>query len=106
MNVALVKNSEDDVDGDERRQNQNWLIGERAQESSRRSLEGGANARRHANFVFSLIDSVDGLAQGGIGSKIERECDDGKLALMIYGQRSIARLVSCERTEWDLRRGS
>ena len=85
MNVTFVENPQDDIDRNECGQNQNWLIGERTQEGCRSSLEGGANARRHANFVLGLINGVHGLAQGGIGSKVERQSDDRKLALMIDG---------------------
>ena len=39
MNVALVKHTEHDIHGNQRRENQHWLAGERILESGSRTLE-------------------------------------------------------------------
>src|SRR5258708_6781759 len=85
MDVTFVENAQHDVHGYERSQNQNWLIRERAQESGGGSLEGGLNARRHADLVLGGVNGVHGLAQGCVGSKGERKGNHRELSLMIDG---------------------
>src|SRR6266403_4219495 len=103
MNVALVQNAENDVDGYESRQDEDGFIGQGLEKSSRRALESGLNARRHVQFLLRGIDGVYGVAKRPIGSQIERESHDGKLALMIERQSGVARIKAREGAERDLR---
>src|SRR6267378_4300687 len=104
MNVTFVENAEHDVHRYERSQNQNRLVGERAQESRGRALEGGLNAWRHANFIFDFVNGVDRFTESGIGSKIERQGHYRELPLVIDGQSRTARFKTGERAERNLRR--
>src|SRR6267154_198448 len=103
MNVALVQNAENDVNSYESSQDEDGFIGQGLEKSSRRALESGLNARRHIQFLLCGVDGVHGVAQGPIGSQIERECDDWKLALMIESQSGVARVKPRKGAERDLR---
>src|SRR6266481_2500866 len=104
MNVTFVENAQDDVDGDECCQNQDRLVGERAQESGGGALEGGLNAWRHSDFIFDFVNGVDGVTESGIGCKIERKRHHRELPLVIDGQSRAARFKAGERAERNLRR--
>ena len=54
MDVALVEHAEHDVDGDQRGQDQDRLVGQAVAELLRRSLEAGVQAPRHADLVGRL----------------------------------------------------
>src|SRR5467141_489361 len=103
MNVAFVENSEDDVDSDESGQDEDRLVGERAQESRGGSLEGGLDAWRHANFFLDLVDGVDRFTLSGVGSEIEGKSHHRELPLVIHGQSRAARFKSGERAKRNLR---
>src|SRR5258708_7530435 len=103
MNVALIQNAENDVNSYESSQDEDGFIGQGLEKSSRRALESGLNARRHIQFLLCGVDGVHGVAQGPIGSQIERECDDWKLALMIESESGVARIKAREGAERDLR---
>src|SRR5258708_33145618 len=103
MDVALVQNAENDVDGYESRQDEDGFIDQGLEKSCRGPLEGGLNARRHVQFLFRGVDGVYGVAKRPIGSQIERKSDHGKLALMIERQSVVARVKPREGAERDLR---
>ena len=52
----------------------------------------GLDACGHADFLLGLVDGVHGVAQRGVGRKVEREGDDRELSLMIDDERRGARL--------------
>src|SRR6266849_4696549 len=104
MDIAFVENAENDVNGDQRGENQDRLVGKRAQEGRGRSLERGLNAWRHAELVFDAVDGVDGFAQRGIGSQIEGKGDYRKLSLVIDRQGGVAGLEARKCAERNLRR--
>ena len=102
MDVTLVQNAENNVNGDHRGENQDWLVRERAEEGGRRALKRGLDAWRHVQFLLGALDGVDGVAQGGVRSQIEGKRDHGKLALVIQGQRRSARIEMRECAEGNL----
>src|SRR5713226_3447736 len=102
MDVAFIENAENDVNGDQRGENQDRLVGKRAQEGRGRSLERGLNAWRHAELVFDAVDGVDGFAQRGIGSQIEGKGDYRKLSLVIDRQGGVAGLEARKCAERNL----
>src|SRR5258708_39477832 len=103
MNVALVQDAENDIDRYERSQNEDGLVGQRLEKGGRGALEGGLNARGHVQFLLRGVDGVHGVAERPIGGQIERESNDGKLALMIERQSGVARIKARKGAERDLR---
>ena len=65
MNLALIENTEHDVNGDERGKNQHRLVSERIQEGRSGAFKGGLDAGRHVELGFSLIDGLDRVTKGG-----------------------------------------
>src|SRR6267143_177314 len=102
MNVAFVENAENDVDGNQRSQDQDGLIGQGLEEGRRGALERGLDAGRHVQFQLRAVDGVDRVAERGIGGQIERESDDRKLALMIECEGGGAGLETRKGAERDL----
>src|SRR5260370_994927 len=103
MNVALVQDAENDIDRYERSQNEDGLVGQRLEKGGRGALEGGLNARGHVQFLLRGVDGVHGVAERPIGGQIERESNDGKLALMIERQSGVARIKARAGAERGLR---
>src|SRR2546429_7341851 len=60
MDVAFVQNAENNVNGDDRSQYQDGLIGKRPEEGGRGALECTLNAGRHVQFLLGTIHGVDG----------------------------------------------
>src|SRR5271157_6095799 len=102
MDVTLVQDSEDDVDGDERGKNQQWFVRERTQEGRGGALKGRLNAGRHADVFARLFDGASGITERRIRRKVEGDGNGWKLALMIDGESGPTRLKSCESAERDL----
>ena len=73
MDVALVEHAEHDVDGDERREDEDRLVGQRAAEGRGGALELGVHAGRHVQVLLRLVDGVDGVAERGAGREVERD---------------------------------
>ena len=55
VDVALVQHAQHDVDGDQRGQNQQRLVGQRGLEGRGRSLEAGVDAGRHLDALFDAV---------------------------------------------------
>ena len=91
MDVALIEHSQHDVNGDDGRQNQPGLAGQRLLKGGRGSLEAGLDAFRHVHLVLRLVDHLGGLAQGNAGGQIEGQGHRGELAQVIDRQRRIVR---------------
>ena len=68
-----------------------------------RALKIGVDARGQINLLFRLFDGLNGVAKRNTGGKIERQCDDRKLALMIDRERRGGRLEMREGAERYLR---
>ena len=85
MDVALVQHAQHDVDRDERREDQQRLVGQRGLERLRRCPGSGAwMLARHVRVPSCALSiAVDRVAQRRAGRQVERERHDGKLALVI-----------------------
>ncbi len=81
MDEALVKNAEDDVDGDQRGKDEVGLVLERLLEGLRGALECGVDRSGHADLALGFFKSGHGVAKGDIGREIEGERDRRILAL-------------------------
>ena len=102
MDIALIEDAEDDVDGEQRRENEDGLARQRLAEGLRRARETGADPGRQAHFRFHFGDGVDRLAQRHSGSEIEGERDGRELSLMIDGERRLRLLEMGEGRERHL----
>src|SRR5215469_11218323 len=103
MDVAFVQNAQDDVNGDQSSENENRLVGERAQEGRGGALERSLNAGRHADFLLGVVYGVYRVTERSGGGEVERDRNDGKLPLVINGEWRERRLKACERAERYLR---
>src|SRR5271168_2903052 len=86
MNVALVEDAQNDVDGDQGGENQQRLVGQGGLKGSRGSLEGSLNGEGELDLLLHLLNGLGGFAQGGVGGQIEGKGDDGKLPLVVDGE--------------------
>src|SRR6266566_1152351 len=103
MDVAFVQNAENDVNGDDRSKNQDWLIRKRPEEGRRGPLKRALNAGWHVQFLLRAVDGVNRIAQRCAWSEVEGERHDGKLALVVPSERRIPGVEMREGTERDLR---
>ncbi len=71
MDIALVKNTQHDINGYERGQNQYWLVAQRCLERCCAALKRGLNAERHSNFLLRFFDGLGRFAQRSIGRQIK-----------------------------------
>src|SRR5437016_13408678 len=85
--LGFVEDAEDDVDGDQRGEDEQRLVGERGLEDLRGALEALADAGGEAEVAGDGFDGGDGVAEGNAGCEVEGEGDDGELALVVDGQR-------------------
>jgi hypothetical protein len=72
MDVALVEHAQHDIDGDDRRQDEQQLVGERRLEGEGGALERGENAVGHADLQLGLLDGVDRRTKRGARRQVER----------------------------------
>jgi hypothetical protein len=72
MDKALVEDAEDDIDGENRRCNQQRLGRQRALKCLSRALERSLYRFRKTDLPRRLIDCVDRIAQRGAGREVER----------------------------------
>ena len=82
VDVALVKYAEHDVDGDDRRNDQQQLVAEGGLKRERRALECREHAGRKPNLALGVADRVDRVAKRGARRQVERYRRRGKLAEM------------------------
>ena len=97
VDVALVQQTQHDVDGDQRRGDQPRLRRERIAERLRRALEGAGQRLRRADARHRLVDRIDGLSQRHARREVERQRHRRVLALVVDGQ--IGCLVRIHRDE-------
>ncbi len=102
MDVTFVQNTKDDINGDERGENEQRLIGNGAKKRRGRALERGLHALWHADCISNVVDCFCGVAKRGIGSQVEGNGDNRKLALVIDGQRTGAGLKARKGAQWNL----
>ncbi len=87
MDEALIEHPEHDIDHDDRRQDQQGLVGERAAELRGAAGEGGGDRRRQADGALRLGDGVDGGAQRVVGRHVEGQGDHREAPEMADRQR-------------------
>ena len=63
MNVAFVKDPQHDVDGQQRRQDQHRLAGQRVLEGLRGPSEAAVDGRRQPDLALGRLMAVDGVAE-------------------------------------------
>src|SRR5262245_53820684 len=101
MNVALVKDAENDVHGGQGRDDQNEHGRLRILKGLGRTLEAPMNGGRHAEFALKALDAGDGIAEGSSRPKVERKSDRRIKALVIDGERGVRVFVVGNGTEWN-----
>ena len=99
MDVAFVKDAEDDVHRDNRRENEPGLVRQRGKERLRRSLKRRLHAQRQVQFPLRAFDGLRRFAERHAGREIERNGHRRKLALMIHRQRRDAGFKMGERAQ-------
>ena len=87
MNVALIQHAEHDVDGDERRQDQPGLSGQRFREFGGVAGIDADDAAGHADPRLDRLDGVDGVAERRPRRQIEAERNRRELRLVRDRQR-------------------
>ena len=86
MDVALIQDAEHDVDGDERGEDEQRLVGERGLERGGGALEGHVDADGEVHVRDGLVDGVDGVADGFAVGQVEADGGGWELALMTDGE--------------------
>ena len=102
MDIVFVEDAENKIHGDQCRRNQDRLVGQRRLKGLGRALICSLYARRHAHLVVDLVHRFDGVSKGRAGSQIERKSNDGKLTLMVHGNRNGTCLYMRKRVQRDL----
>src|SRR5204862_4849123 len=97
-----VEDAEHDVDGDERGQDEDGLIGQRVLKRLGRALEARPNGGRQADVTFGTLDGGHRVAERDARGQIERERDRREEALMVHGQRGRAGREMGDGAERDL----
>ena len=87
MDEALVQHAENDIDGHQRRQNQQAFVRERALEGSGRSLIVGDHAGRQIGLRDYLFHGIQRLPERVSGTQIEGDGDCRELPFMSDGKR-------------------
>src|SRR5579863_1554090 len=99
MDVTLVEHPEHDVDGDQRGQNQKWLVAERGLKGLCGALECSRHTGWHSDLGLGGFNRRDRVPQGIAGRQVERDRDGGKLPLMTHDQRNLTLLELHEAAE-------
>ncbi len=71
MDVALVEDAQDDVDGDERGEDQDRLVGESGLKGLGGALERGSDGGGQRHLTFRRLDGGHGVAERDAGREIE-----------------------------------
>src|SRR6202050_242607 len=101
MDVTFVENSQDDVNGQQRGDDQKRLGGERGLKGLEGSGKHSVDRARHAHLLLHLVDGGGSVAQRCAWREIKGYGDGGKLALVIDGERSNRRSVVRDGAERD-----
>jgi hypothetical protein len=100
VNEALIEHAQHDVDGDDRRQNQEELIGKRRLKRERSALEAGDHAGGQGDVDLRLLDRLDRVAESSARRKVERHRGRRELPEMRDLQRRGFLAEFGERCEW------
>ncbi len=97
MDIALVQQTQHDVDGHQRGTDEVWLRAQRIAKGLRRALEAARQRRRHAHLGLRALDGIHGLSQRVAGREIEGNGHGRELSLVI--DRKIAGACGVDRNE-------
>src|SRR5580704_1767025 len=93
VDVVLVEDAQDDVNGGQGREDEVRLGGQRVLEGLRRALKAGMDGGGQADLALHFLNGGDSVSQGDIGGQVKGECDGRKLALVGDGERGIGGCV-------------
>src|SRR2546421_660074 len=99
MDEALIQNAKNNVDGGERRKDEDALIGQGVLKSLSGTLEYSVNGVGNVKFAASGFNMLDGGAQRCAGSKIEREGNGRENSLVIDGKGRVGRFEMSKGAE-------
>ena len=105
MDVVFIKNAQHDINGNQRRQDQVRLRGERRLEYLRCALKTRMNRSGHDHRAHCVLNRYDRLSECDIRRKIKSKGDRGRLALVRNGKRSHRSFVMREGAERNLLAG-
>src|ERR1700730_9858369 len=97
MDIALVQDSQDDIDGSKSGEDQQRLGRKGVLEGLRSALKRTVNRWWHSEGPLRRLNFFDGGSQGSAGLEIERQGNRRKDALVIDGERAARRLEMSER---------
>ena len=101
MDCAFVKHPQHDIDGDDGRQNQEGLIGQRCLKGGGGSLKAGLNARRHPQPETRRFHRLDGSPERCPRGQVERHRNHRKLPLVVDGEGGFHFLQSHQASQWN-----
>ena len=87
MDHALIENTQNDVHGDERGQDQDRRAAQRTLKCLRAALEAGGDRRRQVHCLHRLLDRRYGIADRRARSEVEAQGYRGELALVVDRDR-------------------
>src|ERR1700726_2347173 len=99
MDIALVQDSEDDIDGSKSGEDEQRLGRKRVLEGLRGALKRAVNRWRQSHRKLRRLNLFDGGPQGSPGLEIEGQGNRRKDALVIDGERAARRLEMREGAE-------
>ncbi len=103
VDVALVEHAQHDVDGDQRGQDQQRLVGQRGLEGGGRALEAGIDAGRHLDALLDCVHRLDRIAQRLARREVEADHRGRELALVPDGQLRAGLLPMGQHAQRNLR---
>ena len=99
MNIVFVENSQNDVDGNQGRQDQVGFRREGRLKYLRSALKSRMNGSRHNHRTHHILNGDYSIPERDIWGEIKGKGDCRKLALVGNGQRRLRELIMRERAE-------
>src|SRR6266508_2702436 len=78
VDIALIEDAKDDVDGDEGGEDEEGLVGEGGLEGLGGALEARVDGGGQADLALRGLDGADGMTEGDAGGEVEGEGEDRK----------------------------
>src|SRR6266404_1307705 len=101
MNVTFIKHTQDNVDDDDGRKNQEGFAFQGGTELGGAAGESCDHGFWKSDYFFRGLDGFDSLSERCARMQIERQRYGGELALVSNGQRRCARLYGGKGVEGD-----
>src|SRR5438045_5780022 len=99
MHISFLKNAENDIDHDYRRQNQQWLGGQRRAKFRRGATEVCCDRIREPDLSLGFFDCRNCVAERATISQIKGNRRGGELSLMWNGKRRVADMHGGKRAQ-------